>query len=462
MSHCASLGSVMANRTIHVILILLLAVLASALSAADPVMEAVHMKDGRVLEGVVEAIPGDSRVRVHIYMKGRRMGAVTVDPRDITRRAPLKVDKKPDESERGDDEKRLSKVESWLRFSESELREAVAELEALPFTIEQAKLEITDLTFKHNLEVDEYNRNRSSLSDNEQRRAKRSVERMRDRLDKKRLALRKLQGERVEELNQAIHKYTSRIMELREEIQLLKADVASANAGPDEVASAAGVKSIDDDGADLLATAQSSSSANPLNFTVYISCRFSFGSGSGSGFVVSPNGLVVTNAHVVKDPRARATAERITVMWDLGQGRKSQEYTIKDIDTDLDLALLAPVAPTTYSAATFDLSPVPGEDIKLYGFPLANMVATGTGTVENNIVVTRGGISSLRRDSNGTLRKLQLDIRASPGNSGGPVVNSDGQVLGVLTSGFTTGVSSQIMAIPVRVVAGRFSAHLRP
>lgn len=146
------------------------------------------------------------------------------------------------------------------------------------------------------------------------------------------------------------------------------------------------------------------------------------GVGSGTGFVASTTGLIFTNRHVV-------------------QSKKSVDLTYSDgtettaevifRDREKDLAILRPVTarvklPLPLCYATY---PKPGDEVFALGNPrgLAN-------------TVTRGIVSSVRR-AEGEFRTIvpegttliQTDAAVNPGNSGGPLLNAHGEVVGIVT-----------------------------
>ncbi|HDZ71410.1 MAG TPA: trypsin-like serine protease [Aurantimonas coralicida] len=134
---------------------------------------------------------------------------------------------------------------------------------------------------------------------------------------------------------------------------------------------------------------------------------------AGTGFVVSRDGWLLTNAHVVK-------ACRTVLVGDLG----AASQTI--IDTDNDLALIkvdgALGEPLEISAG----KPRLGEDILALGYPLRSILA-------DSLNVTRGNVSSLLGLMNDP-RYLQISAAVQPGNSGGPLVDLAGRVVGVVTA----------------------------
>ena len=142
------------------------------------------------------------------------------------------------------------------------------------------------------------------------------------------------------------------------------------------------------------------------------------GGGSGSGFIVGADGLVVTNEHVVDNAR--------TVRVWLTSGR-SYEGDVLERDATSDLALVKIGGDKRFEAIPVgDPGHVRvGDEVLALGFPLAERIG-------NDLTVTRGIISS-KRIENG-VEQFQTDAAINPGNSGGPLVNSSGEVIGVNTS----------------------------
>ena len=142
------------------------------------------------------------------------------------------------------------------------------------------------------------------------------------------------------------------------------------------------------------------------------------GESSGSGFIVSEDGLVVTNEHVVDNAR--------TVRVWLTNGR-SYEADVLERDSTSDLALVKIGGNQRFEAIPVgDLGRVRvGDEVLALGFPLVDRIG-------NNLTVTRGIVSSKRTEAGVDL--LQTDAAINPGNSGGPLVNGSGEVIGVNTS----------------------------
>jgi len=141
--------------------------------------------------------------------------------------------------------------------------------------------------------------------------------------------------------------------------------------------------------------------------------------GYGSGFIVSSDGLVVTNSHVVE------SGDYIKVV--LSDGTE-YDAAIQGRDYDSDVAVLKIEATglTPVSIGDSDKLQV-GEMVVAIGNPLGEQLA-GT--------VTVGYLSSLNREiqsGDRTYNVLQTDAAINPGNSGGPLLDTNGQVIGVNT-----------------------------
>ncbi len=160
------------------------------------------------------------------------------------------------------------------------------------------------------------------------------------------------------------------------------------------------------------------------------------GQALGSGFIISSDGYVVTNNHVVSD----ATDVKITL-----EGGKTVPAKLIGVDKKTDLALLKITEPGTYPYVEFASStPRVGDWVIAVGNPFGL-----GGTVTAGIVSARGrDIGSGPYDD-----YLQIDAPVNRGNSGGPTFNSKGEVVGINTaiyspSGGSVGIG---FAIPSEV-----------
>ncbi len=157
---------------------------------------------------------------------------------------------------------------------------------------------------------------------------------------------------------------------------------------------------------------------------------------TGSGFIVRPEGYILTNAHVVKG------AKRIEVTMNDGRNIVA---TIVGIDTFSDLAVLkidATNLPTLQMGSSTNLRP--GEFAIAIGSPLGY-----------DHTVTLGIVSAVGRnvyDINDNINFIQTDAAINTGNSGGPLLNLKGEVIGVNTAVVKGFVAQNIgFSIPVDV-----------
>lgn len=159
------------------------------------------------------------------------------------------------------------------------------------------------------------------------------------------------------------------------------------------------------------------------------------GRGSGSGIIWSADGAVVTNAHVVRGSLTRVQ------LWD---GREL-EAKIMSRDARRDVALLRLNATNLPSVTGADSSQVrPGELAIAIGNPLGFIGALTTGTVHAIGPVHRLGSQSW----------IQANVRLAPGNSGGPLADARGHIIGINTM-----VAGRLaLAIPSNTVKGFLSA----
>jgi serine protease Do len=168
--------------------------------------------------------------------------------------------------------------------------------------------------------------------------------------------------------------------------------------------------------------------------------------GAGSGFIIDPDGTIVTNHHVV------GTATRIVVA--LSDGTRLPASLVGS-DELTDVAVIKVNAPRRLPAAAWGDSRAvePGDWVVAMGNPFGL-----GGSVSAGIVSARGrDIGASPFDD-----FLQIDAPINPGNSGGPLFNTDGEVVGVNTAIFSpTGSSVGIgFAIPSELVS-RIVAELR-
>ncbi|MCW2993937.1 MAG: serine protease, partial [Conexibacter sp.] len=163
----------------------------------------------------------------------------------------------------------------------------------------------------------------------------------------------------------------------------------------------------------------------------YISAQTSQGTATGSGFVVSTDGKIITNEHVVDG------ATSVTVK--LGTSGKAQTAQVLGADASKDLALLKVDAGSTkLPALSFDDSSgvQVGDNVYAIGNPYGL-----------DHTLTSGIVSALNRDiqaPDGTTiaGAIQTDAALNPGNSGGPLLDASGKVIGVNSQIASSGSST--------------------
>ena len=139
------------------------------------------------------------------------------------------------------------------------------------------------------------------------------------------------------------------------------------------------------------------------------------GVATGTGFFVSADGYVVTNDHVIADYRE---------LYVIFEG-EPLEAIVVDRDSDLDIALLKVEA--SADALPVDLiTPRKGEEVAVIGYPSVQLLG-------NEVKATFGHINSLSGPGN-TPIFLQFSAATQPGNSGSPLLNNKGSVIGLVTA----------------------------
>ena len=176
------------------------------------------------------------------------------------------------------------------------------------------------------------------------------------------------------------------------------------------------------------------------------------GDGFGTAFCIDNKGFFITNHHVIV-----GETEKIPLIQNPGTGKEKKLLAeIVRSDEDLDLALLRVVQLDTPLIA-LDLGSDEGltetQPISVFGYPFGTGLALRNAKYPN-ISVNVGRITSLRKRSS-ELKKIQLDAVVNPGNSGGPVIDSGGKVVGVIDEKVEgTDVN---FAIPVTILKGFLS-----
>ena len=172
-------------------------------------------------------------------------------------------------------------------------------------------------------------------------------------------------------------------------------------------------------------------------------------SGFGSGFVYSADGLIATNNHVIEG------ASKIYVT--LSGSEKRYEATVVGADSYSDLAILK-IEKTGLTPVTFGSSGNLrlGDSVFVIGSPYDSLFANS---------VSSGIVSGLNRQmvlNSATQTFIQTDAAVNPGNSGGPMFNTNGELVGIITrksmlktseNGDTTSIEGIGFAIPSDIAA---------
>ncbi|MFA6393610.1 MAG: trypsin-like peptidase domain-containing protein [Patescibacteria group bacterium] len=165
--------------------------------------------------------------------------------------------------------------------------------------------------------------------------------------------------------------------------------------------------------------------------------------GGGSGFIISPDGYVVTNRHVVSDEAADYTV--------LTNSGKKYSAKVLARDTVNDLAVLKVDASGLPAVEFGDSAGLKaGQSVIAIGNALGefrNTVSVGVISGLARSVVASGGLSGSEQLSN----VIQTDASINPGNSGGPLLNLAGQVIGINTA-IVAGAQNIGFALPINEV----------
>jgi S1-C subfamily serine protease len=140
--------------------------------------------------------------------------------------------------------------------------------------------------------------------------------------------------------------------------------------------------------------------------------------GQGSGFILNKDGLILTNNHVIDN------AQHVEVTL---SNKKKYKAQVLGVDKNHDLALLKITAPDLVSATLSDSQNlIVGQRVYAIGNPFGL-----SGTMTRGII---SAIRSIRGPQNNPIEDaIQTDAAVNPGNSGGPLLNSKGEVIGITT-----------------------------
>lgn len=168
--------------------------------------------------------------------------------------------------------------------------------------------------------------------------------------------------------------------------------------------------------------------------------------GYGSAFCIDNIGIYVTNAHFVKN---KGVGEFVDLILRPGNADQAKiKSKVVRVDEKIDLAILIAQEKANHvkldlgnSEELIETTPVVG-----YGYPFGKDLAVNKDSYPS-ISVNMGRVTALRKSA-GLIDMVQLDVTLNPGNSGGPIVDEKGKVVGIVVSGIV-GIGGVNFAIPV-------------
>lgn len=207
--------------------------------------------------------------------------------------------------------------------------------------------------------------------------------------------------------------------------------------------------SVSDSNKQKLSTVEIVNVVSPATVSIYIKGNVNGVErtvSSGSGFIITEDGYIVTNAHVVDSVSESHHNAYVSVPG------INQEIPAKVIGTDkqTDIAVIKLQTSGKYPCVTL------GDSDSLQKGEMVVAIGNALGTLDGTVTV--GVVSSLNREfsNNGySLKVIQTDAAINEGNSGGPLINSFGEVIGITNAKMvTTSAEGLGFAIPVSSVKG--------
>jgi len=183
----------------------------------------------------------------------------------------------------------------------------------------------------------------------------------------------------------------------------------------------------------------------------------------GSGFIVDPRGYIITNNHVVD--KADKIYVKLSTDPDGGLGDEGRPATVIGVDKDTDIAVIK--IDTKEPLPTVKLGNSDGAQVGDWvlaigsPFALSKTVTAGIISAKNRSIdePSPNGVSQTQFQ-----RFIQTDAAINPGNSGGPLVDMDGQVMGMNTAIYTQSMGSQGVgfAMPANIIANVYNMLIGP
>lgn len=189
--------------------------------------------------------------------------------------------------------------------------------------------------------------------------------------------------------------------------------------------------------------------ASPATIPVYImkgSGSTAKKAASGTGFIITKDGYIVTNAHVVKYVTQSPSQYSVSVL--LPDETDLVEAEIVGSDTTIDIAVLKVKVNRELPSLKF------GDSDKLKSGELVIAIGNAMGQLDDTVTV--GVVSATNRDISASgymIKVIQTDAAINNGNSGGPLLNSFGEVVGITNAKINSSISEGLgFAIPVNSV----------
>ncbi|MCW3098800.1 MAG: mucD 8 [Chthonomonadaceae bacterium] len=185
------------------------------------------------------------------------------------------------------------------------------------------------------------------------------------------------------------------------------------------------------------------------------------GVAEGSAFCIDATGLFVTNAHVVE---SLEIGGKLTLM--LRSGEKDQTKVavhVVAVDKEADLAILQSDGPLKLAPLTLGSTDglLETASVVAFGYPFGTSLALKDGDYPS-ISVSTGHITALRKIK-GELASIQVDASLNPGNSGGPVLDAKGEVIGIVRAGIPgSGINDAIPVASLRALLARSRVVFTP